>query len=367
VTTAVLVVEVREPAASPACCLPYGLRGTQTTIRRLLREQPELRAFVVANALWELSLVGVKTFIVLFIVDGLGESVETASALIGAVAGAYVLAALAAGRLADRVGLYRLMRLALWVYGVGLLLGAGVRSLGPLLIALPVVALGGAVLMTLPYGLLMSMIPRGAERAVSGLYGFSRGLGAVLGPIVAGGRSTSAGRSSRAQTATGRCGSRSPSHPALAPLPAHDGAQPGLAEREALAYPGRFQPDRDPPHSLGGADVSVTRPVLGDDHGRNEAARLRVSFASQRGGRACALGRALRRLPLRAQPRARERGQTLRPRLAVDRRHGSGSQATTRAPSPASTSTSMQPRRACSWAGASCSPSSALGVQEAPP
>lgn len=185
-TTAALVKVVREPATTAACCLPYGTVGTARSVRRLVREQPELRAFVCANALWEFSFVGLKSFIVLFVVDGLGRSVTTASAVIGVVAGAYVIAALAVGRLADRVGLFRLMRVALWVYGVGLLVATATRSLTPMLIGLPIVALGGAVLMTLPYGLLMGMMPRGSEGAVSGLYGFSRGLGATLGPVAVG-------------------------------------------------------------------------------------------------------------------------------------------------------------------------------------
>lgn len=185
-TTAVLVKVVREPETTAACCLPYGTAGTARSVRRLVREQPELRAFVCANALWEFSFVGLKSFIVLFVVDGLGRSVTTASAVIGVVAGAYVIAALAVGRLADRVGLFRLMRVALWVYGVGLLVATATRSLTPMLIGLPIVALGGAVLMTLPYGLLMGMMPRGSEGAVSGLYGFSRGLGATLGPVAVG-------------------------------------------------------------------------------------------------------------------------------------------------------------------------------------
>lgn len=152
----------------------------------LLRRQPELRAFVAANALWELSFVGLKTFIVLYVVEGLGQSVGVASAVIGVVAAAYVIAALSVGRLADRIGLLRLMRGALWVYGLGLVAGAAVTSPGPALAVLPVAALAGAAIMTLPYGLLMRMISPGAEGAVTGLYGFSRGLGAVTGPIVVG-------------------------------------------------------------------------------------------------------------------------------------------------------------------------------------
>ena len=79
-----------------------------------------MRAFVAANALWELSFMGLKTFIVLFVVKGLGESVGTATAVIGVVAGAYVIASFGAGRLADVLGIHRLMRISIWVYGVGL-------------------------------------------------------------------------------------------------------------------------------------------------------------------------------------------------------------------------------------------------------
>jgi MFS family permease len=130
--------------------------------------------------------MGLKTFIVLFVVKGLGESVGTATAVIGVVAGAYVIASFGAGRLADAVGIHRLMHAAIWVYGVGLLVGAGLSSLGPFLLGLPFIALAGAVVMTLPYGILAGMTPAGAEGALSGLFGFSRALGAVLGPIVVG-------------------------------------------------------------------------------------------------------------------------------------------------------------------------------------
>ena len=182
--TVVLVREVRGrgrvPAAAAVAALP------SPGVLRLVRERADVRAFVAANALWELSFMGLKTFIVLFVVKGLGESVGTASAVIGVVAGAYVIASFGAGRLADVVGIHRLMRISIWVYGVGLLVGAGLGSLESFLIGLPFIALAGAVVMTLPYGILAGMTPVGAEGALSGLFGFSRALGAVLGPIVVG-------------------------------------------------------------------------------------------------------------------------------------------------------------------------------------
>jgi MFS family permease len=182
--TVVLVREVR--GRDRTLPVPTRPKLPSPGVLRLVRERPDVRAFVAANALWELSFMGLKTFIVLFVVKGLDESVGTASAVIGVVAGAYVIASFGAGRLADALGIHRLMRVSLWVYGVGLLVGAGLSSLDSFLIGLPFIALAGAVVMTLPYGILAGMTPVGAEGALSGLFGFSRALGAVLGPIVVG-------------------------------------------------------------------------------------------------------------------------------------------------------------------------------------
>jgi MFS family permease len=185
VTTVLLVWEVREPSIRVAP--PRLERGEAGPgVLTLLRERPPLRSFVVANALWELSFMGLKTFIVLYLVKGLGQSTATASAVIGVVAAAYVLASWGAGRLADRVGIVRLLRAAIWVYGAGLLVGAATTSMAPMLLGLPIVALAGAVLMTLPYGLLIRMTPAGSEGAVAGIFSFSRGAGAIFGPIVVG-------------------------------------------------------------------------------------------------------------------------------------------------------------------------------------
>jgi MFS family permease len=155
-------------------------------VLRLLRERRDLRAFAVANGLWEFSFMGLRTFIVLYVVQGLGQSVTLASAVIGVVAVSYVLAAMVSGRLADRFGIVRVLRGATWIYGAGLLLAAGMTTVAPLLVALPVVALAGAVVMTLPYGLLMQLTPAGAEGAVSGLFNLSRAVGIVAGPIAVG-------------------------------------------------------------------------------------------------------------------------------------------------------------------------------------
>lgn len=184
--TSLVVLRVRERPDRLGCCQPHGLRETALGPLRLLREHADIRAFVVANALWELALATLKAFIVLFIVLGLGRTVGFASAMIAVVAAASVGAALVGGSLADRYGVERVMRVALWVYGVGLLVPFVSQSASVVLPVLPMIAFGGAVLMTLPYALLMGMMPPESHGAVSGLYSFSRGLGTLLGPLLAG-------------------------------------------------------------------------------------------------------------------------------------------------------------------------------------
>lgn len=90
------------------------------------------------------------------------------------------------GWLADRYGLLRVLRLTSLVYGAGLLFGAVPHTLPPLLIALPAIALAGAIVLTLPQALAFTLAPVGSEGVAAGLQDFSRGVGVVLGPIAVG-------------------------------------------------------------------------------------------------------------------------------------------------------------------------------------
>jgi MFS family permease len=156
------------------------------SLRDCIAERPELRAFLVANALWELSLAALKTFVVLYITRGLGFSVSESALIIGAGAVVILLATPISGKLADRLGRARVMRVGLYVYGVGLLVPVFTQSTVLLVLAIPLVAFGGGVIMTLPYALLMPMMPAGQHGALSGFYSLSRGLGTALGPLFAG-------------------------------------------------------------------------------------------------------------------------------------------------------------------------------------
>ncbi len=156
-----------------------------TTVGQLLRDG-RMMTFAAANSLWEFSFSGLKSFIVLYVVSGLGRSPAIASAVIAVVAVAYVAGAPLASRFADRWGLVRVMTWSAIAYGIGLCAGMIPTTLTPGLVLLPAVALAGSVLLTLPQALAFTLAPDGAQGAAAGLVDLSRGLGLVLGPLAVG-------------------------------------------------------------------------------------------------------------------------------------------------------------------------------------
>lgn len=180
-TTFALVPVLRLDGKCTNPLLPY----EALPIRRLLARR-DVSAVAAANTCWEFSFSGLKSFVVLYVVRGLGYSPSVASGVIAVVAVAYVVGAPLAGRLADRYGIVRVLRLASLVYGIGLVAGAFPTTLTPLLVGLPLVALAGAIVMTLPQALLFTIAPVGSAGAAAGLLDVSRGIGLVLGPVVVG-------------------------------------------------------------------------------------------------------------------------------------------------------------------------------------
>ena len=163
-----------------------GRRGRAPRGRPRARQRRELQAFLVANALWELALSALKTFVVLYVTKTLGLSLAGSSLAVGVAATFVLVGALVSGKIGDSLGRARVMRAALVVYGLGLMIPFVSTVPWVVALAAPLVAFGGGVTMSLPYALLMPMMPRGAHGAVTGLYSLSRGVGTSLGPLLAG-------------------------------------------------------------------------------------------------------------------------------------------------------------------------------------
>ena len=155
-------------------------------IPRLLRRHPALRAYFFANALWETALSALKAFIVLYLTLGLRYSLSTASLIIGAVALVILIGAAVSGKLGDKFGRIRIVTIALIAYGAGFLVPFFTTSRAAIGAAIPFIALGGGSVMTMAYALLMPLMPEDEHGALTGFYSISRGVGIVLGPVLAG-------------------------------------------------------------------------------------------------------------------------------------------------------------------------------------
>jgi len=162
------------------------VRDELRRLRGLLREHAHVRSFLYANALWELSLGALKTFIILYLTKGMGLAV-TAASLAVAGAAVFILAASGAGgKLGDRFGRARVMQIAVLVYGIGLLVPFLVTTKIIVAAATPLIAFGGGILMSLPYALLQPLMPEEEHGLSTGLYSLSRGIGTAFGPLLAG-------------------------------------------------------------------------------------------------------------------------------------------------------------------------------------
>ena len=165
--------------------------GIGTYVRhswRILRAEPEVRTFLVCNSAWEGAFAGARTFVVLYVTVGLGQSVETSTAVLATVAAGYVAAAAYSGVLADRYGIARVIFYASFLYGGGLLVAGLATTWHPYYFALifPVAVAGGTV-MTQAWGLLFKLMPPAHRGAISGLATTTKGVGLVVGPILVGG------------------------------------------------------------------------------------------------------------------------------------------------------------------------------------
>ena len=152
----------------------------------VLHGHPELRAYLVANALWEASLGALKTFVFLYITIGLGQSRAASAGIVGGVALLVLPAAVISGKLADRYGRLRAMAWVLPFYGIGMLIPAFTQSIAILIPVMIIAGFGGGLVMTLPYALLQPLMPRGRHGVLTGFYSLSRGIGTALGPLLAG-------------------------------------------------------------------------------------------------------------------------------------------------------------------------------------
>ena len=164
-----------------------GVRAYVARSWEILCEERDVRRFLLANAAWEGSFAAARTFVVLYVVEGLGQSEAISSAVLGAVGTGYVIAAVFAGRLGDRFGIARVIFCASFVYGGGYLVAGLAQRWHDWYFGLIVpVAVAGGTVMTLAWGLLFKLTPPHRRGTISGLATTTKGLGLLIGAPLAG-------------------------------------------------------------------------------------------------------------------------------------------------------------------------------------
>jgi MFS family permease len=164
-----------------------GVRAYLSSNLAIVRDEVDVRRFLIANAAWEGSFAAARTFVVLYITRGLGQSGDVAATLLTVIAGGYLVAALVSGPVGDRFGLARVITLASVVYGSGYVAAGAAQQWHDWYYAVvfPVAAAGGTV-MTLAWGLLFKLMPAEQRGAIAGLATTTKGFGLIVGPLAAG-------------------------------------------------------------------------------------------------------------------------------------------------------------------------------------
>jgi len=154
---------------------------------RVVRRDRDVRRFLIANAAWEATFAGMRTFVVLYIIVGLDQPLYVSSVVLAVVAAGYVVAAGVSGWFGDHFGLGRVILGASVVYGFGLLCAGFATTWHWWYYGLifPVAVAGGTV-MTLAWALLFKLMPATDRGTITGLATTTKGIGLIIGPLGAG-------------------------------------------------------------------------------------------------------------------------------------------------------------------------------------
>ena len=170
-----------------------GTSGPRQGVVAMLREtwvtsraEKGVHRFLVANYLWEATVQGVRPFIMLFFLYVWGVQARGGALLLGWVGITYIIGGVSSGFLADRYGRFRVMWGGLCVYGAGCVIGMFVHDVRWAIVLLPLFGAGGAAVLTLPYTIMMALMPPGRLGQFTGLYSLSRGLATVTAPLFVG-------------------------------------------------------------------------------------------------------------------------------------------------------------------------------------
>lgn len=151
-----------------------------------LADRPSVLWFLVANALWDGAVDGIRPFIFIFALVVLGITMAEASLVLGVLLGGLGLGAVVIGRLGQRFGRARLLAWAAGATGVAMALGVLVRDVPSAIGLLAVAGIAGAAFIALPFPLFSTLAGEEAAGRQTGVYIISLGVARLTSPILVG-------------------------------------------------------------------------------------------------------------------------------------------------------------------------------------
>ena len=187
VLTFITVTKVQEPEPDRSHLPPREhIWKDVARVFKVISKDKGIWPFMISVFLWESTLAGVRPFILSYFNLSLGASANIWPLLLILVGVTYVVAGLLGGYLADRFGRTKIMRIGLWIYLGGCVLGAFMPNMKWAFIALPLFGLGGSIALTLPYAILIRMMPKGYIGQYTGMFSMMRGLATIIAPLITG-------------------------------------------------------------------------------------------------------------------------------------------------------------------------------------
>jgi maltose/moltooligosaccharide transporter len=160
--------------------------AAERAVWRELKDRPEMRWLLAANALWTGGVDGIRPYLFLFATVVLGIQIAETSLLLLVLLGGVGIGALAAGTLGDRFGRARVLLGAALVAGSAMVCGVLVRDVPLAIVVLVPAGLGAAAFISLPYPLFVETAGDFARGRHAGLFNVSLGVGRLLSPLAVG-------------------------------------------------------------------------------------------------------------------------------------------------------------------------------------
>ena len=158
-----------------------GAGGWGAALRR-----PEIRWFLLANALWTGAIDGIRPYVFLFALVVLGVSLAEASLVLVFLLVGLALGALILGRLGDYYGRRPLLVGGILLTAGALFGGIWMREADGAILLLGLAGIGAASLIALPFPLFVSMVGEEGIGRSTGLYILSVGIARVGAPMMVG-------------------------------------------------------------------------------------------------------------------------------------------------------------------------------------